>query len=148
MRRGDAPAGLIGLRPERAVTFVDNHDTEWRREAEHQANYDSTRHFAGTSAEMAYAYTLTHPGIPCVYWSHFFDWGLPAKRRIGQLMALRREQGLHAASRLRICEARRGLYAAVADGKVAVKLGGMEWAPPGAGWAEAVRGERFCVWAR
>ena len=148
LRHGDGPAGLIGLRPERAVTFVDNHDTEWRREAEHQANYDSTRHFPGSAAEMAYAYTLTHPGIPCVFWAHFFDWGLPARRRIEQLMALRRAQGLHAACRLRVHEARPGLYAAVAEGRVAVKLGWADWYPPGVGWAEAVRGDRFTVWTR
>ena len=148
LRHGDGAAGLIGLRPERSVTFVDNHDTEWRRESEHQANYDATRHFPGAAAEMAYAYTMTHPGIPCVFWAHFFDWGVAARRRIEQLMALRREQGLHAACRLRILEARHGLYAAVAEGRVAVKLGWGEWRPPGPGWSERVRGERFTVWAR
>src|SRR5262249_50246916 len=40
------PGGLIGFWPNRAVTFVDNHDTEYRREKEHIANNDSTRHFA------------------------------------------------------------------------------------------------------
>src|SRR5439155_24167397 len=86
--------GLIGFWPSRAVTFVDNHDTEYRREKEHQANYDSTRHFHGTRVDVAYAYVLTHPGTPCVFWSHFFDFGPRTRDKIERLMRLRRECGL------------------------------------------------------
>ena len=25
---------------------------------------------------LGYAYILTHPGIPCLFWEHHFDWGL------------------------------------------------------------------------
>ena len=69
------------------MTFVDNHDTEYRREKEHQANYDSTRHFPGTTVDMAYAYMLTHPGMPCVFWSHYFDWGRGRGETIDRLIA-------------------------------------------------------------
>jgi len=142
------PAGLMGLWPERAVTFVDNHDTEWTREAEHQANYDATRHFAGVSADMAYAYILTHPGTPCVYWQHFFDWGEPARRRIEALMQTRRAAGLTSASSVDIRHAGPGLYAAITDGRVAVRLGWVGWSPPGHGWRHAAGGERFDAWIR
>jgi alpha-amylase len=142
------PAGLIGLWPEKAVTFVDNHDTEWTREAEHQANYDATRHFPGTTAEMAYAYILTHPGAPCVFWQHFFDWGSAARERIEALMQARRRGGLTSSSVVEIHEACQGLYAAVVDGRVAVRLGWWGWSPPGAGWGHAVCGDRFDVWVR
>ncbi len=142
------PAGLIGLWPEKAVTFVDNHDTEWTREAEHQANYDATRHFPGATAEMAYAYILTHPGVPCVFWQHFFDWGEPARRRIEALMQVRRRCGLTSSSRVEIHEAGRGLYSAEVDGRVAVRLGWWGWQPPGIGWRHAAGGERFDVWTR
>lgn len=51
------PPGMIGFWPEKAVTFVDNHDTgstqrEWP--------------FPSDKVMQAYAYILTHPGTPCV----------------------------------------------------------------------------------
>jgi alpha-amylase len=141
------PAGLIGLAPSRAVTFVENHDTEYRRDQEHQYLSDGTRHFPGQTVDMAYSYVLTHPGLPCVFWSHYFDWGQATRRRIDRLMELRRSAGIHACSRVEIREARRGLYAAVTDGRLAMKLGPCDW-HPGPGWQLAVDGDRFAVWIR
>jgi alpha-amylase len=46
-----------------------------------------------------------------------------------------------------IREAGWGLYAAIVDGCVAVKLGWREWWP-GPGWQLAVDGERHAVWVR
>jgi hypothetical protein len=101
--------GLIGFWPGMSVTFVDNHDTEWCREAEHQANYDNTRHFPGSTVEMAYAYTLTHPGVPCVFWQHFFDWGHQTRGMIERLMHLRRQRGIISTSRLEISSRQTGV---------------------------------------
>jgi alpha-amylase len=50
-------AGLIGWVPEKAVTFVDNHDT------------GSTQRlwpFPSDKVMQGYAYILTHPGVPCI----------------------------------------------------------------------------------
>jgi alpha-amylase len=141
------PGGLLGFWPSRAVTFVDNHDTEFRRDEEHHRHYDNTRHFPGKTVETAYAYILTHPGIPCVFWSHFFDWGQTTRQRIEKLIQVRRTTGIHARSMVEIREARRGLYVAVIDAGVAVKLGTQGWSP-GGGWQLAVDGERFAVWTR
>lgn len=50
-------SGMIGWLPERAVTFIDNHDT------------GSTQHmwpFPSDKVMQGYAYILTHPGIPCI----------------------------------------------------------------------------------
>jgi alpha-amylase len=147
LRRDGVPGGLIGYWPGRAVTFVDNHDTESRREREHEASYDSTRHFHGPTVEMAYAYTLTHPGVPCVFWSHYFDFGPACRETIARLMRARRVTGVHSESRGRIAAAEGGLYAAVVDERLAVKLGGRDWSPPGRGWQLVASGERFAVWA-
>jgi alpha-amylase len=141
------PGGLIGYWPGRAVTFVDNHDTEYRRDEEHKSLNNSTRHFPGKTAEMAYAYILTHPGIPCVFWSHYFDWSEPTRRQLDKLIKVRKHCGLHARSHIDIKEAKKGLYAAFIDGKVAVKLGSQGWWP-GGGWQLAVDGEKFAVWTR
>ena len=76
------PGGLLGYWPSRSVTFLDNHDTEYRRDEEHRHHNDGTRHFPGNMVEMGYSYLLTHPGIPCVFWSHYFDWGHCTRQRI------------------------------------------------------------------
>ena len=129
------------------MTFLDNHDTEYRREEEHVYENYGTRHFPGETVAMGYAYLLTHPGVPCVFWSHYFDWGTATRRQIDQLIKIRKSAGLHARSRVDICEAGAGLYAAIIDGRVAVKLGGRDWWP-GYGWQLALDGERLAVWTR
>jgi alpha-amylase len=141
------PAGLIGFWSSRAVTFLDNHDTEYRRDAEHGHQHNDTRHVPGRLVETGYAYLLTHPGIPCVFWSHYFDWGAPTRQALERLIQLRRSLGIHALSSVEIREAAAGLYAAVVDGRLAVKLGSRDWSP-GGGWQRAAEGEKFAVWTR
>ncbi|PHU18892.1 Alpha-amylase [Capsicum chinense] len=51
------PPGLIGILPQNAVTFIDNHDN------------GSTQHmlpFPSDKVIQGYAYILTHPGVPSV----------------------------------------------------------------------------------
>lgn len=141
------PGGLIGRLPSRAVTFLDNHDTEFRRDQENQYANSSTRHFPGATVAMGYAYVLTHPGVPCVFWPHFFDWGQSTRQRLERFLSIRREMGIHARSTIRIREAGRGLYAAVIGERLAVKLGPRDWCP-GWGWRREVEGEGFAVWTR
>lgn len=141
------PGGLLGFWPSRSVTFLDNHDTEYRRDYEHSCHNDGTRHFPGETVSMGYAYILTHPGTPCVFWQHFFDWGQPTRQCLECLLHLRKHCDLNSRSHADIKEAGRGLYAAVIDGKVAIKLGRRSWSP-GGGWRLAVDGDRFAVWSR
>jgi alpha-amylase len=126
---------------------VDNHDTDHRREEEHRRCNNGIRHFPGKMVAMGYAYLLTHPGVPCVYWPHYFDWDDYTRQRIERLIHIRKSAGIHARSWVDIREARRGLYACRVDGKVAVKLGSRPWSP-GAGWQLALDGEQFAVWQR
>lgn len=51
--------------PERAVTFVDNHDTT-------QSGADAVIE----DKMLAYAFILTHEGYPCVFWLDYFNYGL------------------------------------------------------------------------
>jgi alpha-amylase len=143
----NGPSGLIGMWPSRSVTFLDNHDTESRRDREHERHNDGTRHFPGATVAMGYAYILTHPGIPCVFWPHLFDWGPATRQALERLIRVRRALDIHARSGVDIKEARKGLYVAIIDNKVAVKLGSQSWSP-GWGWQLAADGERFAVWAR
>lgn len=56
-------SGLNAEWPMRAVTFCDNHDT------------DRSQPIV-TDKLLAYAYILTHEGVPCIYWRDFYNYGL------------------------------------------------------------------------
>jgi alpha-amylase len=139
--------GLVGFWPSHAVTFVENHDTEHTREEEHLRNNQDIRHFPGKHVAQAYAFLLTHPGVPCVYWQHLFDWDTYTQHRLERLIHVRREVNLHASASVHIHEAGKGLYAATVEGRLAVKLGSRSWSP-GHGWRLAVDGDQFAVWIR
>jgi alpha-amylase len=139
--------GLVGFWPSHAVTFAENHDTEHTREEEHRRNKQEIHHFPGKRVALAYAFLLTHPGVPCVYWQHFFDWDTYTQQRVEQLIQVRRKAGLHAAATVKLHEAGKGLYAATVEGRVAVKLGSRPWSP-GHGWQLASDGDQFAVWVR
>jgi hypothetical protein len=51
-----------------SVTFIENHDTEPVRDG-------GNKRFPDDKVMQGYVYILTHPGIPCVFWRHFFDQG-------------------------------------------------------------------------
>lgn len=136
------PAGLIGWWPNNAVTFVENHDTGPRLGSVPNAR---SWPFPSDKVAAGYAYILTHPGIPCVYWPHFFDWGLKAE--LSKLIRIRRDLGLDSAGQVRILRAEGGLYAAIIDGKAALKLGDKAW-DPGPGWTLAAYGNGYAVWTR
>ena len=61
----------------RAVTFVENHDTGYRtnEDGTPQQGHRFDSFARGPAVEQAYAQILTHPGVPTVYWKHYFQWG-------------------------------------------------------------------------
>ena len=124
-----------------------DHRRDPKSSHDHRYENNDTRHFPLPLAQMGYAYTLTHPGVPCVFWSHYFDWGEPIRRLIERLIAVRSRAGLHSRSHVDIREARRRLYAAIIDSRVAVKIGADSWCP-GAGWHLAADADRLAVWTR
>ncbi len=79
---GDTTDGLPWKN--RAVTFLENHDTGYRTDEDGSPQKDHKfDSFANTwEVEQAYAYILTHPGVPCVYWKHYFDWGSDLHEKI------------------------------------------------------------------
>lgn len=133
---GVAP-GVIGWWPGRSVTFIDNHDTGSTQ------NYWP---FPGNKVMQGYAYILTHPGVPSVFWDHFYDWGLHDE--IKDIIQIRKNNGLHSESVLDIKAAQWDLYAAEIDGKVAMKIGPGNWAPSGSGWTLAASGSDYAVWEK
>jgi alpha-amylase len=144
----------------RAVTFLENHDTGYRTNEdgtpqEHH-KFDS---FANTwEVEQAYAQILTHPGVPCVYWKHYFDWGGELRNKIGALINARKVAGVHAGSALHLQENARanGVYAARVDGRngeLYIRIGGTDadWQPSFSNYQdyrEYARGAGWTVWVK
>jgi len=133
------PTGAIGWWPSMCVTFLDDHDTA--------ADGTTDQPFGdGDQVLEGYAYIMTHPGIPCVFWTHYFDWGSAIQQTIRQLISIRKTTGLNSSSVVNIVAADdQQKYAAIIDGKVALKLGPAPW-DPGAGWNVATSGNDFAVW--
>lgn len=131
------PSGLIGWWPDNAVTFVDNHDTTVSAGSSRGWPFPSDKIMQG------YAYILTHPGIPCLFWSHFFDWGL--KDEITKLSKLRKSLKINSSSAVNIIQASQNIYTASIDNKLVVKLGYLDW-DPGSAWTLAAQGNGYKVW--
>lgn len=131
------PSGLIGWWPDNAVTFVDNHDTTVSAGSSRGWPFPSDKIMQG------YAYILTHPGIPCIFWSHFFNWGL--KEEITRLANLRKSLKITSSSSVNIIQASQGIYTAAIDNKLVVKLGYADW-EPGSDWKLAAQGNGYKVW--
>lgn len=139
-------SGLIGWWPMKTVTFVENHDT-----APRDPNFNFTQDYKEQRMQ-AYAYVMTHPGIPSVFWPHFFDWGQTYRDQITRLVAIRKAAGINSVSPVSVLAAGKDLYAAITNGAkqdVAVKLGSSwAWSPSGPNWTLAASGPNYAVWTR
>ncbi|MAZ66946.1 MAG: alpha-amlyase [Kangiellaceae bacterium] len=137
-----APAGGIGWWPQKMVTFVDNHDTGPSESCGNGQNHWSV---PCDKVMQGYAYILTHPGIPTVYWAHVYDWGL--YDAVKAIIDVRKAEGITSTSSVDIQAAESDKYAAIIDGKVAVKIGSGAWSP-GAGWTVKASGNGYAVWSK
>ncbi|XP_020094166.1 probable alpha-amylase 2 isoform X2 [Ananas comosus] len=136
--QGGKPPGVLGWWPSRAVTFIENHDT-----GSTQGHWP----FPSDHIMEGYAYILTHPGIPTIFYDHFYDWGDSIHDQIVKLMAIRRGQDIHSRSTVKILEARSNLYAAVTGDTVCMKIGDEPWCPSEE-WKLAASGHRYAVWIK
>lgn len=128
------PAGLIHHQSTNAyaVTFVDNHDT-----------YRDDNKYTG-NVPQAYAFIMSSPGIPCVFWPHWQDRNY--KAAIENMIAARRAVGLTNVSDVQVTKSST-YYEAQATGRrgsLIVRIGskaptsvpeGYELACSGTGWA-------------
>lgn len=139
------PQGALGWWPAMSVTFVDNHDTGPSESCGSGQNHWPVPCGA---VMQGYAYILSHPGIPTVYYPHIYNWGL--KTPIAALMAARKAAGVHSTSAVAIQQATQGLYAAIITGstrQLAMKIGPNSWSP-GAGWTLQTSGTNYAVWVK
>lgn len=137
------PAGAIGWWGQMSVTFVDNHDTG---PSETSSTGQNLWPVPAGSVMQGYAYILTHPGIPTVYYPHVYNWNLRAG--IKSLIQARTSAGVTSTSAVSIQQATTGLYAAIitgTSGKLAMKIGPNSWSP-GTGWTLLTSGTNYAVW--
>jgi len=135
------PSGAIGWWGAKSVTFVDNHDTGPSYPSGGQNHWP----FPSDKVMQGYAYILTHPGTPSVYWVHYFDWGYSAE--INKLISIRKSKGITASASVSIAVADGSRYAAFINSNVAMKIGPGAWSP-GAGWTLATSGTNYAVWTK
>ncbi|KAG1665826.1 hypothetical protein FOA52_005861, partial [Chlamydomonas sp. UWO 241] len=109
--KGKAP-GLLGWIPTRAVTFIDNHDTGSTQQHWPFPNTQQHWPFPKGKVAVGYAYILTHPGVPCLFWDHLFDWGDALSSEIKKLLAVRQRNGITAGEALTILCAEDDMYVA------------------------------------
>jgi alpha-amylase len=155
---GDQTDGLSWK--QKSVTFLENHDTGYRTEENGNAEKDHTSDsfLNNWEVEQAYAYILTHPGVPSVYWKHYFDWGSTLRNKIKALINARKVAGVHAGSTVhRQDNARdKGIYGAMIQGKkgaLYVRVGGsdQDWQPSLSGYSdyrEYAYGDGWKVWVK
>ena len=152
------PSGFCGKWPTHAVTFLENHDTG-----------STLQHWPFPTERLAegYAYILTHPGTPTVFYDHWKDGGL--RHDIQELMNLRRRNDIGCDAAVHIEKAEDGCYAArigqprehvergccgVVDGSkpsICMKLGPGDWSPNqsrvgGTKWKCKASGDGWAVW--
>ncbi|XP_029127408.1 alpha-amylase 3, chloroplastic isoform X2 [Cajanus cajan] len=130
------PPGVVGWWPSRAVTFIENHDTgstqgHWR--------------FPRGEEMQGYAYILTHPGTPSVFYDHIFS---RYKTEIESLISIRKRNKIHCRSTVQISKAEKDVYAAIIDEKVAMKIGPGDFEPPSVSqkWSLAIEGKDYKIW--
>jgi alpha-amylase len=126
--------GVVGQDPSHAVTFLDNHDT-----ARNDRFGNSDQIIQG------YAYILTHPGTPCVFWEDWNDGYIQGA--IKKLTAARRKAYISNTTPVYIDKYQSGLYAAYV-GNLAMKLGTNSWSPPDTSYVLYTSGNNYAVWVK
>lgn len=124
-----------------AVTFVDNHDTG------RTDGGDGSCPLTG-NVLAAYAYILSHPGIPCVWWNH---WNNPSyKSTIQNMINARKEVKIHSESEVTVNQTNATSYVATINGQngsILVKLGTSSYSIP-ANYTLIASGTNFEMWKK
>ncbi|XP_039046992.1 alpha-amylase 3, chloroplastic-like [Hibiscus syriacus] len=130
------PPGVVGWWPSRAVTFIENHDT-----GSTQGHWK----FPGGKEMQGYAYILTHPGTPAVFYDHIFS---HYRSEMAALISIRNRNQIHCRSKIKIVKAERDVYAAIIDEKVTMKIGPGHYEPPSGPQrcSVALEGKDYKVW--
>lgn len=133
------------------VTFVDNHDMGASPFSNANGWGQQCWPCAPFYKSKAYAFIMTAPGTPCVYWPDFFDWGLGEE--IAALAAIRKKCGICSSSEwIDLCDHHTGCAGIVLNGRREEALAlsiGSDYQGPGDGWIIGYqkKGE-YTVWVK
>ena len=137
-------AGLLGAGKSRyAVTFLDSHDS-FQRDDNEFCGYGNSMKYPG-KIQQCYAYLLSMPGVPLVFYPHWVKF----KDKIKPMINARYKTGVHSESAVSD-EAGNGFYKATitgTNGEIRVLIGpnsGYNSTP--SGYTLAVKGENYGVY--
>ncbi|HNX60494.1 MAG TPA: hypothetical protein PKK43_15435, partial [Spirochaetota bacterium] len=158
IQSGDAANLKYGLnaRPDAedrrsVVTFVDNHDMGASPYSPANGWGQQCWPCAPSFKSKAYAYILTMPGTPCVYWPDMFDWG--HEKEISALIALRKKAGIISSSGWNDLTGEHTGFAGIVldeEGKDALAVSiGSDYEGPGKGWTTGYENPgEYTVWIK
>lgn len=128
-----------------AVTFVDNHDTFNRSESADCGNKSDGSSINNKELIMqCNAYILSMPGIPCVFYPHWYKY----KSDIKAMITARRNAGIHSESTVSETSGS-GYYEATVTGKygkVILYLGSSASKSAPEGYKQAVKGTKYAMY--
>lgn len=116
-----------------AVTFVENHDMEYRSSSEQQ---DPIRR----DTLAANAYLLAMPGTPCVFFTHWLEY----KDEIGAMISARKVAGITNMSDYEVKAATSAYYAVNVNKTLYAAVGRLDkMENPGADWQKVLSGYHY-----
>ena len=119
-----------------AVTFVENHDTEYRSASSPQDPIKK-------DTLAANAYLLAMPGTPCVFLKHWMDY----KDEIGAMIAARKAAGITNMSNYVKKQINQNYYAVVVNGNLYAAMGKTDMmTAPGNGWTKVLDGYHYAYY--
>ncbi len=130
-----------------AVTFIDNHDTFHRSDNQSGEFLGYNTNLNGKKPQIleANAYLLMMPGVPCVFWPHWYTF----KSDINKLIAIRKRMGIHSESEVTDEVAATNKYSATITGhhgKVILRMGSARDMSEPAGYEHAYTGDNFDIY--
>lgn len=130
-----------------AVTFIDNHDTFHRSDNQKGEFIAYNTNLADKRKEIlaANAYLLMLPGVPCVFWPHWYTF----KSDIKRLIAIRKAVGIHSESAVADETAAANSYSATVtghNGKAILRMGSARDTSVPSGYYHSYKGELFDIY--
>ena len=128
-----------------AVTFIDNHDTFRRSNGQEFLGDNTDISQKKRQIVEANAYLLMMPGVPCVFWPHWYTF----PDDINKLIAIRKRMGIHSESEVTDEVAANNKYSATITGhhgKVILRMGSARDMSEPAGYEHAYTGDNFDIY--
>ena len=127
--------------------FIDNHDTFHRSDNQSGEFLGYNTNLNGKKPQIleANAYLLMMPGVPCVFWPHWYTF----KSDINKLIAIRKRMGIHSESEVTDEVAATNKYSATITGhhgKVILRMGSARDMSEPAGYEHAYTGDNFDIY--